>query len=254
MSNAERHERRSDGFLERGNKVARFEAFVDAAFAFAVTLLVISLDGMPTNRAELVAALQGIPSFAASFTLVAYIWFAHHTWSRRYGLEDLTSVCLSLVLVFFVLVWVYPLRVLFAAAFAWLTRFTLPSDWQFPFHYRIDGMADLQFMYWVYAAAWSSLGVVIVLLYRQGWKRRDALRLTREERIATRAEIARWHWLWVTGILSAVIALLLPTDGPGWLAGAPGMAYMAMAFTGLVMTRAERRWAPRVDAELVGKG
>ena len=50
--------RRPDGFRERGANVTRFEAFVDAAFAFAVTLLVISLDGMPASISELMDALK----------------------------------------------------------------------------------------------------------------------------------------------------------------------------------------------------
>lgn len=230
--------------------MTRLEAFVDAAFAFAVTLLVISLDGMPTNISELVDALVQIPAFAASFTLLALFWFAHHTWSRRYGLDNVASVCLSLLLVFLVLVWVYPLRVLFGAAFGWLSHLVLPLGWQIPFQFEIGGLEDLRIMYLVYGIAWASLGVVIALLYRQGWKHRDALKLSREERLATRAEIARWMWVPVTGVISIVIAFLLPAKGANWLAGAPGFAYALMGFTDVVMRSSRRRWSARVDAEM----
>lgn len=37
----------SDGFGERGMQVTRTETFVDAAFAFAVTLLIITLEKLP---------------------------------------------------------------------------------------------------------------------------------------------------------------------------------------------------------------
>ncbi len=41
--------------VERGDKVTRLEAFVDASFAFALTLLVIAGDSIPGSVAELSA-------------------------------------------------------------------------------------------------------------------------------------------------------------------------------------------------------
>jgi uncharacterized membrane protein len=243
-------DRRPDGFRERGTSVTRTEAFVDAAFAFAVTLLVISIGVVPTSVSQLIDALKHVPAFAVSFTLLMLFWFAHNTWSRRYGLDDVWSVYLSLILVFLVLVWVYPLRMLFGAAFGWLSGLALPPAWRIPFMFTMEGPEDIRTMFVIYAVAWSSLGIVIALLYRQGWRQRDALHLDREERIATRAEIARWLWVPVTGVLSAAVALSLPRDVPNWLVGAPGMAYATMGLTGVVMKASERRWRPRVDAEL----
>lgn len=63
-------QRLPDGFLERGASVTRVEAFVDAAFAFAVTLLVISLDSIPSSISSMVEALKGVPAFAASFAQI----------------------------------------------------------------------------------------------------------------------------------------------------------------------------------------
>ena len=39
----------SDGFRERGAQVTRLEAFVDAAFAFSLTMLVISTNDVPRS-------------------------------------------------------------------------------------------------------------------------------------------------------------------------------------------------------------
>ena len=44
-----------DGFHLRGEAMTRTEVFVDAAFAFAVTMLVISIDQIPQSVPELIA-------------------------------------------------------------------------------------------------------------------------------------------------------------------------------------------------------
>ena len=95
-----------DGFRERGGQVTRLEAFVDAAFAFAVTLLVISGTDLPADVPALLAAMKQVPAFACSFGLIAMFWYVHNTWSRRYGLDDGMTILLSLALVF--LVWGRP--------------------------------------------------------------------------------------------------------------------------------------------------
>jgi uncharacterized membrane protein len=62
------------GFRIRGVQATRVDAFVDAAFAFAVTLLVVSIGRVPTTVAELQLALRGVPAFAASFFVIARLW------------------------------------------------------------------------------------------------------------------------------------------------------------------------------------
>ncbi len=240
---------RRDGFRERGAQVTRLEAFVDAAFAFAVTLLVIRVGAVPDTIGEMIEALKGIPAFAASFALIAMFWSAHHTWSRRYGLDDGYGQFLSLLLVFLVLVYVYPLRMMFGVAFGWASQ-VLPEAW------RIRGVADLavpdlQQMYIVYAIAWSTLGLVVVLLYRHAWNRRVALELSFEEQVATRVELARWWLVPALGALSLALALLLPFDVAregSIIPGVPPMVYGLMGFTGLVMVLAERRVRARLAA------
>ena len=84
---------RPDGFRERGGEVTRIEAFVDAAFAFAMSMLVISVGTIPDSIPKLLEALKGTPAFAACFAQLAVFWYAHMKWSRRYGLDDRGSVC-----------------------------------------------------------------------------------------------------------------------------------------------------------------
>ena len=62
------------GFRNRGADISRVEGFADCAFGFAVTLLVVSLD-VPRTFSGLVSVLQGIPAFALSFAILAWIWY-----------------------------------------------------------------------------------------------------------------------------------------------------------------------------------
>jgi hypothetical protein len=73
-------------FHWRGGEITRLEAFTDAVFAFAVTLLVVSLE-VPKTYAELISAMKGFVAFAICFAVLAQIWHRHYLFSRRYGLQ-----------------------------------------------------------------------------------------------------------------------------------------------------------------------
>lgn len=222
---------------DRGSEVTRMEAFVDAAFAFAVTLLVISLDAVPSSIPDFLVALKGIPAFAGSFALIAMFWWAHAVWSRRYGLQDGISVMLSLVLVFLVLVYVYPLRMLFSSFFNWASR-----GW-FPTNLQLHGIDDLLWMFVAYAIAWSTLGLVIVALYRHAWKLRDSLQLTQNERILLRGDIASHSMIPLTGVLSLVVIGVSVWAGRPELGGLSGFVYALMSLSGVINGWARRRAA-----------
>ena len=240
---------RADGFRERGAAVTRLEAFVDAAFAFAVTLLVISLDTIPDSIDALYEALKGAPAFLASFAQLAMFWRAHVVWTRRYGLDDGMTLVLSLLLVFLALVYVYPLKVLFGVFFGWASRGWLPAN------FAIESVADLREMFMIYAGAFASLGLVIAGFYRHAWRRRAALGLSLREQVSTREEILAWLFCVLVAMFSALLAYALPTPTQrGFLnemmLGLPGMAYSLLGFTGVLTTW----YGKRVRAELVAAG
>lgn len=223
------------GFRHRGREVTRLEAFVDAAFAFSVTLLVISVDAIPDSLAALALALKGIPAFAASFAMIAMFWNAHATWSRRYGLDDGASKLLSLALVFLVLVYVYPLRIQFGVLFGWIS-----GGW-LPFPVKVGSVADLGFMYLVYGLAFSTMSLCLAGLYAHARRRGTELGLDAHEAADTAAEVAVWLYFVAVGVLSIVLAMALPDRPTAWQVSLPGCVYFLLGFTGAVGSRAQRR-------------
>lgn len=210
-----------DGFRLRGYDMTRIETFTDAAFAFALTLLVVSLD-IPSSFDELTAALRGIPAFAISAVLLMVFWNGHHVWSRRYGLDDATTVLLSCLLVFIMLVYVYPLRFLARALTAWMDHVLgLPITSE-PF--RLGGPAELSQLFIIYGAGFVAMCVAILLLHAHAWRLRDELRLNELERHDTRADMGAWSILAATGILSIGLGIVFGSSAPAL----PGWAYMIL--------------------------
>ncbi len=55
----------------------RIDNFVDGAFAFVITLLVINGATIPHDIPSLVNALGGVTAFAAAFAQLALFWYGH---------------------------------------------------------------------------------------------------------------------------------------------------------------------------------
>ena len=234
----------SDGFRERGAQVTRLEAFVDAAFAFSLTFLVISGNDVPKSIAAMVLALKGVPAFAACFLQIALFWHAHVKWSRRYGIDDRRSTLLSLLLVFLVLSYMVPLRLMFGTFFAWVTRGWLP--WPIA---PLSSFSDLSNMFMVYALAFGSMSLVMSGLFSYALKQRAALEFSATEAAETAGDIASWRLSAAVAALSFALAAFYPNDTPGWTLGLPGMVYFLMSFVRVLQRRVVVRARARYRAE-----
>lgn len=95
---------RLDGFRLRGIEMTRLETFIDAAFAFAVTMMVIAAQQVPDDIDTLLAAFKHVPAFLASVLVLGIFWRGHWMWSRRYGLEDGASIFISWALLATILI------------------------------------------------------------------------------------------------------------------------------------------------------
>ncbi len=211
-----------DGFLIRGSEMTRLETFVDAAFAFAVTLLIVGGGDIPKSYGEFVLTIQQLPASALCFANIAFFWNAHYSWSRRYGLEDTRSTFLSLILIFVVLVFVYPLKAIYSGAFLFLPGIDQESTFVY------SSIGDFGAMLVIFGLAFSSLSSIIVLLNWHALSVAEAIGLSPTERFDTVTTIQLWLTNALIPLASAMIALLV--DGM-WLVSA---AFFYIVF-GVVM-------------------
>ncbi|HEY0078017.1 MAG TPA: TMEM175 family protein [Pyrinomonadaceae bacterium] len=98
------------GFRWRGvGEVSRIEALSDGVIAFAVTLLVVSLE-VPRTFDQLLVTMRGFVAFAITFFMLFHVWFVQYKFFRRYGLNDNFTIWTNAFLLFVVLFYVYPLK------------------------------------------------------------------------------------------------------------------------------------------------
>jgi len=171
---------------------ARLDAFTDAAFAFAVSLLVIGGAGAPADFALLVRALGDIPAFAFGFAVILMFWFAHVRWRRLRGEGDWRSLLLTLLLVFLVLIYVQPLRAMAAATAIFFTG-----------QGRGFG-GDLAGLFAVYGGGFVAMALTVAALFGEALRHAG---LDPEGRAGAKGEVGIWLILAGTGIASILISL-----------------------------------------------
>lgn len=213
---------------------ARVDAFVDAAFAFAVTLLLIA--GQPPASLDgLLTALGRLPAFLGSFALIAMFWLAHRDYSRFVRVRGSWSTALSLALVFVVLIYVFPLRLLVESAMYFLSGGRLPGAG------LLDSFDDLRTLYTVYGAGFAVLAGILALLFA-------GVRGARAVGPSAEQSSREWTWTYVLvtacGLLSVAAAQWGPLESAPWL---PGVLYMLIPAGLPLLFRFTRR--PRAAAD-----
>jgi len=213
-----------EGFSWRGQEVSRIEGFSDAVFAFAVTLLVVSLE-VPNTFDELLATMQGFFAFAICFCLLLAVWLEHYKFFRRYGLgSDAFIVRLNAVLLFIVLFYVYPLKFLFTLLVDQYLGFsTVVSPSMNATSEEIEP-GQLPLLLVIFGAGFVAVQLVFVLLYLRAYVLRRALGLDARETSITRQEIQSFLLMVGVGLTSISIAVFGGEEATSWA----GYAYLAL--------------------------
>ena len=220
------------GFRLRGIAMTRLETFIDAAFAFAISMLVIAAQQIPDNIQALLAAFKNVPTFVCSIAVLGIFWRGHWLWSRRYGLEDSVSILISWALIVTILIFIYPLKAIFGAMWNLISSGQVGQ----PFSLHTTE-SQVRTIFAIYAIGLIALSAEIVLLYLRAWQLREPLRLNARERFMTRGELTGWSIPVSVGLVSLVFSFVLPTEKIAWC----GWVYFLMA----IMVRVHRFWHGR---------
>jgi hypothetical protein len=193
----------------------RLDAFVDAAFAFAVSLLIIASAEPTASMAALWRALGRIPASLGAFALIAMFWLAYREWGRLVPRRDTLSTLNALAIVFTVLVYVFPLRMLIESGFVWLSRGWLGGT------EIIRTLGDLRDLFRVYGLGFAILAALFAALYLRPLRYAEVLGVAPANRASLRASFEIWTISATAGLVSAALTFGPMAKAP-WL---PGFAY-----------------------------
>lgn len=216
-------------FRWRSHEISRIEGLSDAVFAFAVTLLVVSLE-VPKTFDELMEVMHGFGAFAICFALLIIVWFNQYKFFRRYGLQDTFTVLLNVVLLFVVLFYVYPLKFVFTFLISMFTghraEVRLPNG---TMGTMVENAEQVGTLMLIFGVGYVAVFIVFVLLYWHAYRLRELLALNELEVFDTRTDMR--ESLLMVGI--AAVSIMIAAFAGARHAGLAGMVYM---LTPVVMT------------------
>lgn len=220
----------------RTQEIFRIEGFSDAVFAFAVTLLVVSLE-VPRTFHELLESMRGFVAFAFGFAILAVVWYNQFKFFRRYGLQDAVVIALNAALLFVVLFFVYPLKFLFSI----LVRLAFEGGSTGAAASPIQ-LGEMPILMSIYGAGYVAIFAIFLLLHVHVYRHRDRLQLDQVELFDTRSMLYENLINVSIGLTSILVALI---GGPS-MSGISGLVYMliapAMSINGMVRGRKRRKF------------
>jgi len=156
---------------------------------------------VPTTFDELIEIFVQEPVFAACFALLLMNWFFHYRFLRRFGFEDTPTQLLNALLLFLVLLYVYPLR--FMASFLYNALILRRGDGGPGAMLSWEQSRTLMI---VYSLGFALIYGVFGLMYAHAWRKR--IELDSVERVLTESEIHGHLISAGVGMLSMSIAAI----------------------------------------------
>jgi uncharacterized membrane protein len=157
-----------------------------------------------------------LPVFAVCFAMLLLVWHEHHEYFRRVGLQDGPTVWLNGALLFVVMIYIYPLKFLFALLAGPDGMLRGVRDQRM---IRYDQLPQLML---VYGLGFIAIFVLLAAMYYRGWRKRVAAAGRDDE--GARLLIGQIGHCFVyvgVGALSIAIAMVGGPGAVGW----SGMSY-----------------------------
>ncbi len=195
-------------FQWRGADVSRLENLSDIVFALVITLA--AAQSVPTSFDELTSLWRDAISLGTCFALLVTIWRTHHVFFRRYDLQDERTLTLNAILLFLILVYIYPLKFMTDFVVQFFTGGYIGEDVE-----AVLTFAQVPWLYVVYGGFFAGVYGIFACLYAHALKRADEIGLSKRERAYTRFEIEFALGVVVlTGIIIVLGFVLPPIIAP----------------------------------------
>lgn len=210
----------------------------DGIFAFALTLLVVSLS-VPQSFYEVWLTIRDFPAFAMSFAILIMCWYSHYIFFRRYGLEDFFTMFINTIILFLILFYVFPLK--FLMKLLWRTMlgdnvrglFAVPQDAAIA---MLPGSQRFWLMIFYGSGIIGIFGLYLILKLH-ALRLRDKLELDEVEIVLTKASIhSDLIWIGVATLSIGFSFFSAPLAGMAYFLMGPAQGIMG-AING---TKAER--------------
>jgi len=193
----------------RSHEPSRLETFSDAVFAFAVTLIIVSLE-VPKTYNELFETMKGTISFAACFAVLFNIWNTQNLFFRRFGLNDSWTVSLNGMLLFVVLVYAYPLKFLFGLMF-YDNAYTVNGHAQ-----EMIRSIQIPALMTIYGAGFAANYLLFYLMYSNAKRQAAKLKLNALELYETHTQASINMICAILGLIAIALAWALPLKYSGY--------------------------------------
>ena len=184
-------------FLHNTNRV---EGFSDAVFAFAATLMVVSLD-LDQSFLLMEGKAASFLSFGVSFFALVLLWKVHYNFFRRTDFIDNWIIAYNAILLFVILYYVFPLK-------------SLINSWMGTEPLTRDGLA---YLFQLYGAGFLCIFLCFSLMYRRVMKNTADVESRKIFRF-----YAQHHGIYV---LVSGLSVILASMKVGIEIGAPGFFY-----------------------------
>ncbi len=226
-------------FKIRSDSPSRLENFSDAVFAFSITLLMISLE-VPQTFTQILELTDELIAFAITIIPLFIIWQQHRQFFRRYGLDDSVVLKWNTILLFIVLIFIFPLKFLslFLVRFYSSVLFGTPTV----FGTMISG--DQVPMLMIYYGL-GALGLIFVFsrFYKHALNKKDELELNTYELKHTEYYKRLFTHLCYVPIISIVFVIVIMFFNVTIASVVSGVLY---ALTGVVFV-INQRWLKKVS-------
>lgn len=186
--------------LKFPQNVGRLEAFSDAVFAFAATLMVVNLDiNAPLGFDS--GSLVRFISFAVSFFVLFLLWTVHYNYFRRTRYVDLLVMVYNAILLFVVLYFVFPLKTLIMSMFG----------------NGVKNFGQIAPLFMLYGIVFLTIFLCYSLMYLQAFKK--------DRQNGIRLELYFYFQHFMVFVLVAIISIIMAAIGLGIWFGMPGFIY-----------------------------